>query len=214
MHQSKPIRFYLKILRFVENPQFCDARLWRVACSVVQDSRSMKPRFRNANLRITHVLDLCVKLLAVLQISSAQGRSVDLSVEIATGRRRMIDIISTLGLPAAAQYQNNEIAALDGRSCCIIHRRCLMHNSMDSPKEDRNMVCVCCATILHAPRWCILPRIKVLKAACTTFQASPHDVLRSPPTLSPAHWRAPGKEDKGTLLAAYPTDHHAPTHSR
>ena len=57
----------------------------------------MKPRIRNANLLITHVLDRCVKLLAVLHISSAQGQSVDLSVEIATGRRRMIDIISTPG---------------------------------------------------------------------------------------------------------------------
>ena len=102
--QSKPIRFYLKILRFVDTPQFCDARLWRVAGSGVQDSRSMKPRFRNTNLLIIHVLDLCVNLLAVLHISSAQGRSVDLSVEIATGRRRMIDIISTLGPPAVAQY--------------------------------------------------------------------------------------------------------------
>jgi len=45
-----------------------------------------------------------VKLLVVLNISSAQGQSVDLSVQIATGRRRMIDImISTLGPPAEAQ---------------------------------------------------------------------------------------------------------------
>jgi len=104
--QSKPIRFYLKILRFVDKPQFCDARLWRVTGSGVHDSRSMKPRFRNDNLLITHVLDSCVKLLAVsrLHISSAQGRSVDLSVEIATSRRRMIDIISKLGPPAVAQY--------------------------------------------------------------------------------------------------------------
>ena len=58
-----------------------------MAGSGVQDICSMKPRFRNANLLITHVLDQCVKLLAVLHISSAQGRSVDLSVEIATGRR-------------------------------------------------------------------------------------------------------------------------------
>jgi len=64
----------------------------------------MKPRFRNANLPITHVLDWSMKLLAVLHISSAQGRLVDLSVEIATGRRRMIDIISTPGRLAAAQY--------------------------------------------------------------------------------------------------------------
>jgi len=56
-----------------------------VAGSGVQDRRSMKPRFRNANLPITHVLDSRVKLLVVLHISSAQGRSVDLSVGIATG---------------------------------------------------------------------------------------------------------------------------------
>ena len=62
----------------------------------VQDSHSMKPKFRNANLLITHVLDSCVKLLAVLHISSTQGRSGDLSVEIATGTRRMIDIIWSL----------------------------------------------------------------------------------------------------------------------
>jgi len=29
--QSKPIRFYLKILRFVDKPEFCDARLQRLA---------------------------------------------------------------------------------------------------------------------------------------------------------------------------------------
>ena len=70
----------------------------------IQDICSMKPRFRNANLLITHVLDQCVKLLAVLHISGAQGRSVDLSVEIATGRRRMVDIISTPVHLTVAQY--------------------------------------------------------------------------------------------------------------
>jgi len=88
------------------------------------------------------------------------------------------------------------------------------HNSMDSPKADRKMVCVCRTSTLHAPQWCILPRIKVKKAACTSFQASPHHVLRSPPILSPAQWRAPGKEDKDTLLAAYSSDHHATKHIR
>ena len=72
--------------------------------SGVQDICSIKPRFKNANLLITRVLDWCVKLLVVLHMSSAQGRSVDLSVEIATGRRRMLDIISTPGRLAAAQY--------------------------------------------------------------------------------------------------------------
>ena len=75
-----------------------------MAGSRAQDICSVKPRFRNANLLITHVLDRCVKLLAVLHISSAQDRSVDLPVEIATGRRRMIDIISTPGRLAVAQY--------------------------------------------------------------------------------------------------------------
>jgi len=76
-----------------------------VAGSRVKNSRSMKPRFRNANLLITHVLDLCMKILAVLHTSSAQGLTVDVSVEIATGRR-MIDIrvISTLGPPVVALY--------------------------------------------------------------------------------------------------------------
>ena len=64
-----------------------------MAGSGVQDICSIEPRFRKANLLITHVLDWCLKLLAVLHISSAQGRSVDLSVEIATGRKRMLDII-------------------------------------------------------------------------------------------------------------------------
>jgi len=56
--QSKSIRLYLKILRFVDKPELCDARLLRVAGSGVQDSFSMKPRFRNANLLSTHVLDI------------------------------------------------------------------------------------------------------------------------------------------------------------
>ena len=68
-----------------------------MAGSGVQDIYSMKPRLRNANLLITHILDWRVKLLAVLHISSAQGQSVDLSMEIATGRRRMIEIISNIG---------------------------------------------------------------------------------------------------------------------
>jgi len=59
----------------------CTTKRWcerRVAVSRVQDSRSMRPRFRNTNLLISHVLDSCVKLLAVLHISSAQCQSVDL----------------------------------------------------------------------------------------------------------------------------------------
>jgi len=49
----------------------------RVAGGGVQDSKSMQPRIRKAHLLITHVLDSCVKLLTVLHLSSAQGRSVD-----------------------------------------------------------------------------------------------------------------------------------------
>ena len=75
-----------------------------MAGSGLQDSRSMKPRFRNTNLLIAHVLDSCVKFLAVLHISSAQRQSVDLSVELAIGRRRMIDIISTVGPLTVALY--------------------------------------------------------------------------------------------------------------
>jgi len=77
----------------VDKPEFCDARLQRVAGSGVQDICSMKPGIRNANLLITHVLDRSVKFLVVLHISIAQGRSVDLSVEITMDRRRMIEII-------------------------------------------------------------------------------------------------------------------------
>ena len=43
----------------------------RVSGGGVQDNRSMQPRIRKAHLLITHVLDSCVKLLAVLHISSA-----------------------------------------------------------------------------------------------------------------------------------------------
>jgi len=49
----------------------------RVAGGGVEDSRSIQPRIRKVRLLITHVLDSCVKLLAVLYISSAQGQSVD-----------------------------------------------------------------------------------------------------------------------------------------
>jgi len=66
--QSKLIWFYLKIWKFVDKPEFCDARLYRVAGSGVQDICSMKPRIRNANLLIIHVLDWCVKLLAMFHI--------------------------------------------------------------------------------------------------------------------------------------------------
>ena len=42
----------LKVLRFVDKPEFCDAK--RVAGSVIQDICSMKPRFRKTNFIITH----------------------------------------------------------------------------------------------------------------------------------------------------------------
>jgi len=41
--------------------------------------QSIKPRFRNANLQIVYVLNSCLKLLAVLHVSRAQGRSVESS---------------------------------------------------------------------------------------------------------------------------------------
>jgi len=59
----------------------CPTQKWcerRLEGRGVQDKGSMKPRFRNADLLITYVVDSCVKLLAVLHISSAQDRSVDL----------------------------------------------------------------------------------------------------------------------------------------
>jgi hypothetical protein len=71
----------------------------------LQDSRSIKPGFRNANLLITHVLDMCVNLLVVSNISSAQDQSVHLSVEIATGRRRMIDIICSWSFGSSAIWR-------------------------------------------------------------------------------------------------------------
>ena len=92
---------------------------------------------------------MCVKLLVVSNISSAQGQSVDLNVEIATGRRRMMDIISTLGPPAVAQYgacyHTNAIAALDNRSCCIIHRA-VPHTQLYGLAEGRSShgMCVLC----------------------------------------------------------------------
>jgi len=83
----------LKILRTVDKPNFCDARLRRVAGSgyttVGQWSQDLSTNFLITHVLdscvITHVLDSCVKLLAGLHISSVQGRSVDLPVEIATG---------------------------------------------------------------------------------------------------------------------------------
>jgi len=45
----------------------------RVVGGGIQDSGSMKPRIRNADLLTTHVLDPCVKLLSVLHISSANS---------------------------------------------------------------------------------------------------------------------------------------------
>ena len=77
----------------------------------------------------------------------------------------------------------------------------LLHNSPSgatyttlwTPKARHQVVCVRCASTLHSPRWCILHRIKVGKAACTSFQASPRHVLRSPPTPSPAQWKSAKK---------------------
>ena len=65
---------------------------------------------------------------------------------------------------------------------------------MDLPMAGRKVVCVRCASTLHAPRWCNLPFIKAGKAACTSFQASTHHVLRSPPTT--AAEERPGEKRK------------------
>jgi len=80
--------------------------------------------------------------------------------------------------------------------------RCLTHNSMNSPEADRKMVCVRGASTLHAPRWCILPRIKFKKAACTSFRASPHHILRS---LSHFH-RHSGKRQEERTKTPYSLD--------
>jgi len=63
-------------------------------------------------------------------------------------------------------------------------------------EAGRQVECVRCASTLYAPRWCILHRMKVGKAACTFFPASPHHALRSPPTPSPAQWKVARKRTK------------------
>jgi len=58
----------LKILRFVDTTKILRCGVVEGDRERVKDNRSMKSRFRNANLVITHVLDSCVKL-AVLHKS-------------------------------------------------------------------------------------------------------------------------------------------------
>jgi len=76
-----------------------------VARSGVRDSWSIKPRLRNANLLITHVLDSCVRLLAVLHISSAHTGSIHEPLcGNRKGWRKMTDMISILGPLVVVQY--------------------------------------------------------------------------------------------------------------
>jgi len=107
--RNDKFRFFLRrnTFFFRKSPLRCgspNASPEVVVESGVQDICSMNPRFRNASLLIKHVLDWCEKLLAVLHVSSAQIQWVDLSVEIAMGRRRMLDIIWIHGRLTVAQY--------------------------------------------------------------------------------------------------------------
>jgi len=65
---------------------------------------------------------------------------------------------------------------------------------MDLPMAGRKVLCVRCASTLHTIRWCILPRIKDGKAACTSFQAPTRHELRSP--LTTAVEERPGERRK------------------
>ena len=112
----------------------------------------------------------------------------------------MTDIISTpCRLVVAlygAEYHTNAITALDDGSCCMIYPAVPHTRPMDSRKAGRKVACVWCTSTLHAPQWWILPRNKVGRAACNSFQASPHHVLRSPPMLSPAQWQSNRKPER------------------
>jgi len=75
-----PSTFFLHLLRSGAVPRPCappkDGR--KVGGRErIQDSRSIQTRIRNAHLLIKNVLDSCVKLLALLHISSGKGRSAD-----------------------------------------------------------------------------------------------------------------------------------------
>jgi len=59
----------------VDPLEFCQCELvcggWKeVWYKALKADRSIKTRFRNANVLFVHRLDLCVKLLAVLHVSS------------------------------------------------------------------------------------------------------------------------------------------------
>jgi len=111
------------------------ARLRRVAGSGVQDIRSMKQRFRKANLVITHVLDSCTKLVVVLHISSVQGRPVHLSATIATGRRRTTDLLTTLNLLTTSGCLTRAY-----KSQCHEARGCEPHTAARHTKYDRRWI--------------------------------------------------------------------------
>jgi len=91
-----------------------------------------------------------VKLLAVLHISSALGRLVDLSVEIVTGRRRMIDIISTPGRLAVVQYGAKTPYSLDitliTTQLSVDANRCVV-NRFQRPLSECPL----------NPSWCVAP---------------------------------------------------------
>ena len=85
----------------------------RVTGGGVQDSRSMKPRIRNAHLLITHVLDSCVKLLTVLHTSSTQGQSVDFT---SAGYSKREDFLT---LPPDDQRLSHHKVGIKTKSSCI-----------------------------------------------------------------------------------------------
>ena len=169
---------------------------------VVQDSRSMKPRFRNTNLLITHVLDMCVKLLIVSNISSAHSTSLWQSQRAEGIQWTSSDLLVLRQRNMAHNLILMQLQRLTIAPAAYFTKQCHIHNCMSMPKASRKVVCVRCTSTLHAA-WCILPRIKVGKAAYTSFQASPHHVLTSLPTLSPAQCKAQKSEDKDILYSMH-----------
>jgi len=156
---------------------------WQVA---VHDSRSMKPRVRNANLLITHVLHSCVKLLAVQFAYITFTGSI--SGSLCGDRNGMQeDDWHHLNSWSSGSSSIWRILVIPYQFDCSAWRSLLLHNPPSGAIYTTSWTCQTrvvrwCTSTLQAPRWCILPRIKVRKAACTSLKASTHHVLRLPPT--------------------------------
>jgi len=135
---------------------------------LVHDSRSMKPRIRNANLPITHVLDLCVKLLGVLHISRTQGWSVE--------------------------------------GFCSAWRLLPLYNSPSGATYTNLWTCR-----WRVVRWYVcdvlVPCMHHYGAFCPGSRLGRQPATRSKPlpqiTTHHSRGRAPGREEKDTLLAGY-----------